>query len=115
MRPKRIRPEHGDDVRPGATIEGGQLFTARQGQYLAVIYVLRPESAGPDVRQALGAVVNREDVYLVFADLAIDDAIRPFDDSRTAPRSNSGTTRPDCGKSLKRATARMRRATTTEA
>jgi len=32
------------------------------------------------VRQPLGGVVNREEVYLVIAVQTIDDAIRPFDD-----------------------------------
>src|SRR5436190_17426311 len=36
--------------------------------------------AGPDVRQPLGGVVNREDGYRVIAVQTIDDAIRPFDD-----------------------------------
>jgi len=40
--------------------------------------MLRRESAGPDVRQPFGGVVNREDVYLVIADQTIDDAIRPL-------------------------------------
>jgi hypothetical protein len=65
-------------------------------------------SAAADVGQPLGAVVNREDMYLVIANETIDDAIRPLG-------SNSGTTRPDFGKSFNRSTARISRATMTEA
>ena len=36
MRPKRIKREQRDDSGPGATIE--QLFTPKQGQYLAFIH-----------------------------------------------------------------------------
>ena len=38
MRQKRIKPEPRDDVGPGATIQGRQLFTAKQAQYLVFIY-----------------------------------------------------------------------------